>query len=327
MKNAATSRLKAILILLNLGVAAFLFYWFFPVRRIPRHFGEQFPAMPQPFRSIAYELRFSPDGKYLLVAGRIRKGVLERPEDTELYALTEQFALYDERLRLFDVVKRKEIERLKAKPIFGQWNGVHMQLTPDFKTLITSWGARNMKVIEIRKRKPDQSIEFHNGYLGEMKVSPDGKILVLGMTGEVQIRDAKTFHLLRTYEHGGQGTSVDFGRSSHTIRCSWPGMRSHYVDTRTAKQVRVPYATREFDVTFSADGKYFAEIMGNDQVLVWQHGAKQNIKIGTVRSSLAGITSVQFSPDNKTLAVGGASSTDPPVQFYKLADIRKKNTS
>ena len=202
-----------------------------------------------------------------------------------------------------------------------------MLVMPDFKTLVTSWGARTIHVMDVRKRKPERIIDVRNGYLSNIKLSPDGKILILGMTAEVQFRDARTFKLLRTYNHGGQGTSVDLGKSSRIIRCRWSGMKPHYVDVKTAKRISTPRSTLEFDVIFSPNGKYFVEIRNRNQLELWKSGKDKSQKLKTLNCDLVEIQTVQFSPDNKMLAVGGSSSTENPVRFYKLSDIRASNKS
>lgn len=317
------TKFRAILLFLIFGVAAFLFVQLFPGRRIPRHFNGPSIVSSQPLRSQAISIRFSPDSKYLLVAGSVGKGSLGRYQNGE-YLFS--FKNYDKRLRLFDVSKGQEIERLKAEPIFGGWNGNHMFLMPDFQTMVTAGHFTEIKTVDIRKRRPDKVIAVE-GALTSVDVSPDSKTLALGTMSGVQFHNAKTFGLLKYYKHygGNFGAEIRFSRNSRTVRSKWKRSKNpHYIDAKTGKRIPTPRSTREFEVTFSPDGKYFAD-MTKGNIKIWQHDAKGSFKIGAVKSTLVSVNTVQFSPDGKTLAIAGESSTENPVRFYKMSDIRASN--
>ena len=284
-------------------------------RGIPTHFNSSPIVWSRTLHSQANSIRFSPDNKYLLIAGSTGNGTFERATNGE-YTL--DYKERDKRVRLWNVGQQREAERLPAKPIFGGWNGSPMLLMPDFKTLITSWGANDIKAIDIRKRRPDKVIPVYNGCIASMDVSPDGKILALGMTREVQFRDTRTYQLLKTYEHGGQATMVSFGTNSRIVRCSWPGMKSDFVDAKTGKRVPTPTSTHSFEVTASRSGNYWINGATLNTVELWGRVAGQNRKLRTLQSTLVEITLIQFSPDEKTLVVGGLSATENPVQFFKI---------
>lgn len=272
-------------------------------RKVQTVFNSPKSVSSRPVKSEANPIQFSLDNKYLMIAG---------------------FYNRDKRLSLWDVGRQHEIERLKAKPIFGGWNGDLMLLMPDFKTLITTWGAWDFKVVDVRKRRPNKTINVNNGYISDLDVSPDGKLLVIGMTAQVQVRDAGTYRLLRTYYHGGQATQVNFGPDSRIVRCTWRGMKPHFVDVQTAKRVPTPISTRAFEVTWSPDKKYFARVTerahlsGRTSIELWKRDKDKSTKLKMLASTLIEIQTMQFSPDEKVLVAGGLSATQIPVEFFKI---------
>ncbi len=330
MKNAAISRITAILILLNLGVAAFLVYWFFPGRRIPRHFNGNRAKVSSLGNTGAYTIHFSPNGESLLAAIRINRYMDMSPSAEESLMVVAGQKI---ELRTIDVESERTVKRFKIDTAKGEW--IHMQISPDGKKLLSAAHFWPLVVADIRNQFPLHKISIATldkrwaATVTSIQFSPDGKILALGTLLGVQFYDARNHRFLRGYEHsGGQGTRIKFGRISNIVRVEfWGSRRPHFVSVKTGKRIQPPRSTREFDVTFSQDGKYFAEIIGGNQVAVWQHDAKQSFKVGMLKSNLISIQTVRFSPDNKTLAVGGDSSTENPVRFYKLADISKKKTS
>lgn len=286
-------------------------------RRISNRFNTPTIVSSRPLRSQALSVRFSPDSKYLMIAGSVGSGSLGRDSNGDAVF---GFESRDKRLRLWNVAQQREIERLKAEPIFGQLNGYHMLLMPDFKTLVTTWGAWNIKVIDVRKRRPDRKINVHNGYISDMAISPDGNVLALGMTSQVQFLDAHTYRLLKTYQHGGQGTQVNFGSNSRVVHCTWEGgMKPHFVDVKTGKWIAAPSSTRGYETLLSPNKKYFVYAKDADHIELWKKNKKRSYEVKTWQSALIEIRDIQFSPNGKTLVVAGLSSTANPVQFFDIA--------
>ena len=139
------------------------------------------------------------------------------------------------------------------------------------------------------------------------------------MTGEVQFRDARTYRLLKTYRHGGQGTRVSFGSNPRIVRCDWGKMKPHFVDTKTGKRIAAPQSTRDFEVLLSPNKKYFVWAKDVNHIELWKKDAKQSHKIKTWKCGLVETQDIQFSPNGKTLAVAGMSAKEIPVQFFDVS--------
>jgi WD40 repeat protein len=192
------------------------------IKQVPSHFNtpEKLKIVwSQPLRSQANAIRFSPDNRFLLVAGGTGIGSLSRYANGEyLY----DFNWKDQRLQLWDVKHKRQLDSLKAVPLFGGWNGSHMFLMPDCKTLITAGRLVNAASMDVHKRRPDKTIPTE-GAVTSIDISPDGKILALGTMSGVQLHDAKTYQLLKFYKHygGNFGAEVRFGLNSRIVKAAW----------------------------------------------------------------------------------------------------------
>jgi hypothetical protein len=70
-------------------------------------------------------------------------------------------------------------------------------------------------------------------------------------------------------------------------------------------------------VTNSSEGRYYLQIIGPQDVELWQRRKRGNKRVAIWRSSLVEIRTAQFSPDGKTIAVGGRSSTETPIEYFQ----------
>ena len=112
---------------------------------------------------------------------------------------------------------------------------------------------------------------------------------------------------------------MSFGDDSRIVRCQWDTSKDQYIDLETAKRVAKPQSTRAFDVTFAPDKKHFALVKNRNFVELWKRVEGKSHRIETFKSHLISIQTLEFSPDGKTLAVGGISSTTTPVQFFDVS--------
>jgi len=280
-------------------------------------------ALARSFHSHALALRFSPNSKELITAGATTKD--EKP--------------LDKRLRVWNVHTGKEIWRLPAEPCSpeGFWLSAlkaavgKTLLMPDFKTMCTTvWNLPGFHKINIHSFHFEKDIKIPNGYMGSIKLSPDRKLLAVGTTCHVFILDAKTHKILRTYENGGQSTKVFWGPHSKTLLCIWNANdgKPQAVEAATAKQIHYPrwvYRVLGSDAfAFSPEGNFLAKAKDHT-VEIWETPTATSAgkKLNTFTTKIDLVRVMQFSPDGKTLAVGGSSKTEVPVQFITVAHIRK----
>jgi WD40 repeat protein len=314
---------KMRLVVVALLLAGALYVRFAPTRRIPDHFNtpdELKIVWSTPVRSQAIFTRFSADGKYLISSGGELQGKISRYKNGEYLF---DFKVSDKRLRLWSVTQKKQIEKLKAEAIFGGWNGEHMLIMPDFRTLITGGQYNDLKVIDVRKKRPDKSIWADSGTVTSLEVSPDEKTLAIGTIGGVEFFDARTLRHMKTYEHygGNFGANVYFSQDSRTVKCMWYGSRNpHYVNVKTGKRIPESRAAKYFKVFRPPDGEPVIETNGN-QIELWTWRKNKKIKLRTWDCDLVQIQSIELSPNKKVAAVGGLSRKTSPVRFYDVPVI------
>jgi WD40 repeat protein len=260
-------------------------------------------------------LCFSADGNRLLAATRI----YTKPQLIDWISPLEA----DNRVRVYDVRSGRQQWVASTRPI----SQGPVLLFPDSKTLLTSWGAWEVKPVDIHTYRIGKIIKVSNGSITSLALSPAKKLLAIGATACIEIRDAKTYALLRTYNHGGQGTRVQFGPDSNTIFATWGTSRPQCISTQKARQVPWPrwaYRVRDADAwTFSPDGKRIALAKGQ-KIEIWSSPIKTSgdERLQTHATALLKVRDLAFSPDSKTLAVGGASGGKVPVQFIKVSGGR-----
>lgn len=287
------------------------------------------------WHSHVFAMRFSPDNKELITTGAITKTTKSGYPDQPLVSVTD-----DKRLRMWNVATGKEIGKLPTKPKISffrpgmPWNLWSLKdavgttlLMPDFKTMYTP-GDGGYNIFDIHSfRVVGHLTAWHNR--SSIKLSPNGKLLAVGATRNAYVFDVETHKMLRDFGNEGQGTQVFWGPHSKTLLCMWGGWYGPQAfDLETNKQIHYPrwvYRVWGSDAfAFSPNGNYLAKATGST-IEIWETptAASAGKKLNTFATSLDIVRVLQFSPDGKTLAVGGSSKTQVPVQFLRLSQVRK----
>jgi WD40 repeat protein len=271
--------------------------------------------------SDVHSVRFSPDGKFLVVlGGGNRFHVLDAAKGTALHHFKElvggfAFAPDGKTLALGAFVRASktfdiQIRDLRTGETLRRWEGhselmCDMAFSPDGKTLaaggtnrITLWDAATGKVrIRIEKKKMGQIVN--------LAFTPDGKTLVAGseMDGKVHVWDVATgeerrqldprLSVLRSMALSPDGKTVAAGTVYNTIRL-W--------DLATGRELFPDEAGHDSSinaVAYSPDGKLLVSAGENRQVWLWDTATGKPVR--SIR--LASARSVAFSPDGRRLAL------------------------
>lgn len=161
-------------------------------------------------------------------------------------------------------------------------------------TIAVGTSGGDIRLLDAATGQPKALLKGHQAAVNSLAFSPDGKLLASG-SGFDLVRDGNTFE-------------------DYTVRL-WDLSSGKELYRLTGHQGVV------WAVTFSPDGKLLASAGEDRQIIVW------DVATGQKNKTLSGSTfreldSLAFSPDGKTLAVGGASdfgSGKSPIDLLDLA--------
>jgi hypothetical protein len=132
--------------------------------------------------------------------------------------------------------------------------------------------------------------------------SPDGRVLVVGGSGNVQLLDATRGLLVRSWRGKGAATALAFLRDGRRVAVAGGGKAVHILDLATGKEESA-FAGKEAirALAFSADGKRAATAGAGGTVLLWDASGREE------RGFFAGgaVNALAFSPDGMRLATAG----------------------
>lgn len=294
---------------------------------------KQEDVLVRSWHSHVFAMRFSSDNKKLITTGIITKTEKSGYPNQPLVSVTD-----DKRLRVWNVATGKEFGRLPTKPKIeyypSPWDWWSLKyavgttlIMPDFKTMYTP-GDGGYNIFDIHSFRIVGSLRAEHNR-SSIQLSPNGKLLAVGATRNAYIFDVKTHKMLHDFGNEGQGTKVFWGPHSKTLLCSWGGWYGPQAfDLETNKQIHYPrwvYRVWGSDAfAFSPDGNFLAKAKDHT-VEIWETPTATSAgkKLNTFTTKIDLVRVMQFSPDGKTLAVGGSSKTEVPVQFLTLSQTRK----
>jgi WD40 repeat protein len=259
-------------------------------------------------------MSFSEDGKRAITYGAATI-------DGEPVGNSRQYdeRLWNKQLQVWNVATGKEVWHHSALP----YSTYSVFVKPDFKTMYVSYGG-----FDVRDIHSLRVIKHLNISHSSIRLSPDKKLFAVGGSNNVQFMDAKSQTIIRTYWNAGYATQVFWGPDSKTLLVKAWGSKPQAIDVATAKQIRYPrwfYRVRGSDAfAFSASGDFLAKAKGQ-RIEIWTTPTESDAgrMLNAFATTVDRVNIMQFSPDGKTLAVGGSSKTEVPVQFLTLSQTRK----
>jgi eukaryotic-like serine/threonine-protein kinase len=181
-----------------------------------------------------------------------------------------------------------------------------VEFTPDGSKLLTAVDNGTVKIWDVAKRKPDSTLNVHDGATWAASVSADGKLLATGhddssvhiveMSSGETVRSFKAEGPVRTLKFAPTGSSLAVGtRSGHLAL--WDAATGDKSTTFVGHKGTITH------VTFSHDGSTLGSAGGDSTARVW------NVASGRERTELSGHTGgvygISFSADDSLVATGG----------------------
>ena len=183
--------------------------------------------------------------------------------------------------------------------------------SPDSKTLATGGQDRMVRLWEVESGRLKHTLEGHPSWVQSAAFSPDGAALASGcLKDAVCLWDAETGRLIKMFKgDSGCDVNVAFSPDGKTLLSGcWNG-GAHRWDVETLEPLETELEGGESgasSVAYSPDGTTIAGVVAGRKMRIWdaETGRQKWLLIAPTTAEIA-----HFSPDGKTLAVGGSLET------------------
>jgi WD40 repeat protein len=209
----------------------------------------------------------------------------------------------DRAVRLMEIATGTEVFPEGLKPHIIQ----SASLSPDGDAVVTSVNVGKVAVWEVGSAKPRWVVsEEDDAHTSGVSFSPDGKVIAVGCSGGVRVRDVGTGGLVRGWQaQKGSGTSVAFSPDGRSLACTDLSNTVPISDVAAGRvrfQVSGPDRWVKSGV-YTPDGRFLATVSTEGALRLWDTAN------GEARRSLptraGGVLGIACSPDSRMLASGG----------------------
>ncbi len=281
---------------------------------------------------VAISVAFSPDGKTLATGGNFNIELWDVATGKRLHELTgHEVAVYtvafspdgktlasgssDRTIRLWDVATGNEIAKLKAHTEEVR----SVCFSPDGKRLVSGGGDNTVRFWDVATGK-ELSAMGADKWVYSVALAPSGKLLAIGsMNRAALVYDTtRDKGIRRLLGHKDLVYSVAFSPDGRLLASASHDNTVRFWDVTADKELCVLKELNApvYHVAFSPDGRTLAAMSIDGEIGLWEVVSQKHIR------TLAGSKPLQrstfaFSPNGKTIAVGGGQFT---VVFWDRTD-------
>lgn len=239
-----------------------------------------------------FDMVHSPDGKLLAAAGTIGIWIYDAHTGEELNLLTEH------------------MESASA-----------VAFSPDNSLLASDGKDNTILLCDPHTGKHKMTLTGHTEGISSVVFSPDGKTLASGSEDEtIRLWDVATGEQLLVFAgHAGGVSEVIYSPDGEMLASHGMDEMIHLWDANTGKYLRstTGYEGNVYSIAYSPDGEILAAANEAGTIRFWEpHTGHLKTTLTTTTNS-AGINSVMFSPDGKTLVSNNYE--DDMIQFWDVA--------
>ncbi|MDE0313425.1 MAG: sigma-70 family RNA polymerase sigma factor [Candidatus Poribacteria bacterium] len=234
-----------------------------------------------------YYLTFSPDGNTIATALRCDE--------------TTRLCLWDVHTGAHRIILTEQARWVRG-----------LAFSPDGKTIASGDGDGTIRFWDARTGNPKNTFTGHSEEVCSVALNPNGDIIASGCnTGIIRLWDADTRQLIKTLDGSKNGyiaviRSTVFSPDGKTLFCG-TDMGIHLWNIHTGEHKRM--LTGHTDVVnvntiaLSSDGNILASGSWDNTIRLWDAHTGEHKK--TLTGHTGRVATIAFSPDGKTLAIGG----------------------
>ncbi len=191
-------------------------------------------------------------------------------------------------------------------------------ICPALKLLATPSGESSINLIDLSTNRLVRTLKPQLTS-GPLCFSPGGNLLAIGSTRGLMLYNVRLGKLLRTVPHDDYVDQLQFSPDGGKLFVTFMDSKPRVIRVADGRRLRLP-------AWFSSMGRTDAFALSPDGATAatswWEMVALWSTRSGKrrrkLRSGLVKVESIAFSPDGKTLALGGQSRGEPTIEFQSV---------